>query len=32
MLAVHVGERSLPQFVLRHGVEMGALLLTPGAV
>ena len=32
MLAVHVGERSLPQFVLRHGVEMGALLLTPDAV
>jgi menaquinone-9 beta-reductase len=30
MLAVHVGEQSLPQFVLRHGAELGALFLIPG--
>jgi flavin-dependent dehydrogenase len=29
MLAVHVGERSLPRFALRHGAELGALLLAP---
>lgn len=31
LLAVHVGEQPLPQFVLRHGAAMGALLLLPGA-
>lgn len=30
MLAVHVGEQPLPRFVLRHGAELGALLLVPG--
>jgi menaquinone-9 beta-reductase len=30
MLAVHVGERSLPRFVLQHGAELGALLMMPG--
>jgi len=29
MLAVHVGEQSLPRFVLRRGPQLGALLLTP---
>jgi flavin-dependent dehydrogenase len=29
MLAVHVGESSLPAFALRRGAEMGALLLAP---
>jgi flavin-dependent dehydrogenase len=29
MLAVHVGERSLPRFALHHGAELGALLLAP---
>jgi flavin-dependent dehydrogenase len=29
MLAVHVGEQALPQFVLRHGAELGALMLAP---
>lgn len=29
MLAVHVGERSLPGFALRHGAELGSLLLAP---
>jgi flavin-dependent dehydrogenase len=29
MLAVHVGEQSLPHFTLRHGAELGALLLAP---
>lgn len=30
LLAVHVGEQPLPQFVLRHGATMGALMLAPG--
>lgn len=30
MLAVHVGEQPMPQFLLRHGAELGALLLAPG--
>lgn len=29
LLAVHVGEQPLADFVLRHGVELGALLLVP---
>lgn len=29
MLAVHVGEEPLPRFILRHGAELGALLLVP---
>ena len=29
MLAVHVGEQPMPRFVLRHGAELGALLLAP---
>jgi flavin-dependent dehydrogenase len=29
LLAVHVGERSLPRFAVRHGVELGTLLLAP---
>jgi len=32
MLAVHVGEQPLPRFVLRHGAELGALLLAPRLV
>ena len=32
MLAVHVGEQPLPRFVLRHGAELGALLLAPRPV
>lgn len=31
LLAVHVGEQALPRFILRHGVEMGVLLIAPGA-
>jgi hypothetical protein len=27
MLAVHVGEQSLPRFALRHGAELSALML-----
>lgn len=30
MLAVHVGQQAMPRFVLRHGAELGALLLAPG--
>jgi flavin-dependent dehydrogenase len=30
MLAVHMGEQPLPRFVLRHGAELGALLLARG--
>lgn len=30
LLAVHVGEQPLPRFVLRHGAELGAMLLAPG--
>lgn len=30
MLSVHVGEQPLPRFVVRHGAELGALLLAPG--
>lgn len=29
MLAVHVGEASLPKFLLRHGLEFGTLLAVP---
>ena len=29
MLAVHVGEASLPKFLARHGLEFGAFLLAP---
>jgi len=29
MLAVHVGEASLPRFLARHGLHFGALLLAP---
>jgi flavin-dependent dehydrogenase len=29
MLAVHVGEQPMPRFLLRHGAELGALLLLP---
>jgi flavin-dependent dehydrogenase len=29
MLAVHVGEASLPKFLLRHGLEFGALMAAP---
>lgn len=29
MLAVHVGEASLPHFLLRHGLEFGTLLAIP---
>ena len=29
MLAVHVGEATLPKFLLRHGLEFGALLAAP---
>jgi len=29
MLAVHVGEQSLPRFALRRGPQLGALLLAP---
>jgi len=29
LLAVHVGEQSLPHFALRHGAQLGALLLAP---
>ncbi|HET7348593.1 MAG TPA: FAD-dependent monooxygenase [Acidobacteriaceae bacterium] len=29
MLAVHVGEASLPNFLAQHGLEFGALLLAP---
>lgn len=29
LLAVHVGEQSLPRFALRHGAKLGALLLAP---
>ena len=29
MLAVHVGEASLPKFLLRHGLEFGTLLALP---
>ena len=29
LLAVHVGERSLPRFAVVHGMELGALLLAP---
>jgi menaquinone-9 beta-reductase len=32
LLAVHVGEQPLPRFVLRHGMEFGAMLLAPLAV
>lgn len=30
MLAVHVGEQPLTPFLLRHGAELGSLLLAPG--
>ena len=29
MLAVHVGETPLTEFLLRHGVQLGSLLLAP---
>ena len=29
LLAVHIGEQTLPRFALRHGARLGALLLAP---